>query len=178
MTLSRVIVSTMLIGSSLVLVGTTGCTSQEETETVATLQTALSDLTQNRALTEQFVRDVKASVSPTDPNYQQAMDSYEDARDAYNRYLDTVESGQKSQTSRSLRSSEALGNARSATAEFLADATAALKPSVNTRRVPFQRAVSIPDNLQHTLRKLPKHAREVLVDQFDSQVRWRSWGQL
>ena len=76
----------------------TGCTPTEESETISGLQTALSDLTQNRSLTEQFVRDVKASVDPGDPAYVQAMESYQDARDSYNRYLDNVESGRKPET--------------------------------------------------------------------------------
>ena len=155
-----------------------GCSAKDESETVAVLQSALSDLTQNRSLAEQFVRDVKASVPPADPNYQQALDSYEDARDAYNHYLDTVENPSGKGSSRSLRSVEAITGARNATAEFLADATTALRPDVATRRIQFQRAVVIPDDLQRSLKKLPKTARDYLTDQFDGQVRWRSWGQL
>jgi outer membrane murein-binding lipoprotein Lpp len=154
-----------------------GCTPTEETETVTALQTALTDLTQNRSLTEQFVRDVKSSADPSDPAYVQAMESYQDARDAYNRYLDAIESGRKVDGERSLRGASPLG-VQNAAADFLADATRALRPSINTRRVAFQRAVVVPENLQGTLSKLPKKARSRVVDQFDEQVRWRSWSQL
>ena len=156
---------------------TTGCTDTEKTEVLTTLQTALSNLQQNRSLTEQFVRDIKANVDPSDPGYVQAMDSYQEAREAYNRYLDSIEDGGKPSQSRSLRHSSPV-DVQNATADFLADATSVLKPNVNTRRIPFQRAVVIPDNLAPTFKGLPKKARETIVDNFDQQVRWRSWGQM
>ena len=162
---------------SLCIIPLTGCTPTEETETVSALQTGLTDLTQNRSLTEQFVRDVKATTDPSDPTYVQVMESYQDARDVYNRYLDSVESGRKESSDRSLRTVSPR-SVQNATADFLADATRALKPSINTRRVAFQRAVVVPENLQSTLATLPKKARGKLIDQFDDQVRWRSWSQL
>jgi len=160
-----------------VTLATTGCTSTEEAETVTALQNALSELTQNRSLTEQFVRDVKSTTDPSDPSYIQAMESYQDARDVYNRYLDAVESGSHADKDRSLRHTSPR-DVENATADFLSDATRALRPSANTRRIAFQRAVIVPDNLQATLAKLPKKAREQLIDQFDDQVRWRSWSQM
>jgi hypothetical protein len=105
------------------------------------------------------------------------MDSYQDAREAYNQFLDAVESEAKTPPSRSVRRSGPV-DVQNATADFLADATGLLRPNVNTRRIPFQRAVVIPDNLQSTLQKLPKKARERIIDNFDQQVRWRSWSQL
>jgi hypothetical protein len=154
-----------------------GCTAAEESEVITQLQTGLSDLQQNRALTEQFVRDIKATVDPSDPGYAQAMDSYQDARQAYDHFLDMVEADKDAVPSRSLRNYGPV-EIQNATADFLADATSVLKPTVNTRRIPFQRAVVIPDNLQTTLNKLPKKARDKVIDQFDRQVRWRSWSQL
>jgi hypothetical protein len=159
------------------LVALTGCTPAEETQAITYLQGALTDLSQNRALTEQFVRDIKSTANPDDPSYSQAMDSYEDARDTYNRYLDDVESGVPQDGARSLHHSSPR-DVENATADFLQDATRALKPSLNTRKIAFQRAVVVPDNLQATLAKLPKKARRNITEQFDDQVRWRSWGQL
>jgi ABC-type transporter Mla subunit MlaD len=160
-----------------VLSGATGCTGAEESQVITQLQTGLSSLLQNRALTEQFVRDIKTNVDPSDPGYAQAMDSYQDAREAYDHFLDTVEGGSDAHSPRSLRG-VAANDVQNSTADFLADATSVLKPTVNTRRIPFQRAVVIPDNLQTTLNKLPRKAREKVIDQFDRQVRWRSWSQL
>lgn len=170
----RLLLSIALLASTSL---TVGCTATEEAETVTALQNALSELTQNRSLTEQFVRDVKSSVDPGDPSYTQAMESYQDARDVYNRYLDSVESGNHADNDRSLRHASRR-DVENATADFLADATRALRPSATTRRVAFQRAVIVPDDIQTTLAKLPKKARERLVDQFDDQVRWRSWSQM
>ena len=154
-----------------------GCTPTEKAELVAQLQTALNGLEQNRSLTEQFVRDIKATVDPADPGYVQAMESYQDARDSYNHFLDGVETNGRALTERSLRQADPM-EVRNVTADFLADATSVLKPSLNTRRIPFQRAIVIPQELQGTLQKLPKKARDRLIDKFDDQVRWRSWGQL
>ena len=162
----RLLISTILLASTL---ATVGCTATEEADTVTALQ--------NASLTEQFVRDVKANTDPGDPAYLQAMESYQDARDVYNRYLDGVENGSHSGEDRSLRHASR-HDVENATADFLSDATRALKPSVNTRRIAFTRAVEVPDDLQTTLAKLPKKARESLINQFDDQVRWRSWSQM
>lgn len=154
-----------------------GCDPAQEDETFSALQSALTSLTQNRGLTEQFVRDIKATVDPSDPAYLQAMESYQDARDIYNRYLDQVESGRKAAATRSLRDATPL-KVENATADFLEDATRALKPAVNTRRIKFQRAVVIPETLQRDLAIVPKKERDRMVDRFDDQVRWRSWSDM
>ena len=52
-----------------------GCTPAEETEAITGLQTALTDLSANRSLTEQFVRALKTDGNPEDPAYAHAMDS-------------------------------------------------------------------------------------------------------
>ena len=166
-----------IVLATMSFMGLCGCTDTEKNETIVALQDALNSLTQNRSLSEQFVRDLKTTVDPADPAYQQAMDSYEVARDAYNSFLDDVELTKKESRAFRVRQ-QTRTDVRNATADFLADATSALKPSVNTRRIPFQRAIVIPDDLQASLQRLPKHAREQLVTRFDRQVRWRSWGQL
>lgn len=154
-----------------------GCTPQEEKNAAAAFDASLTSLVQNRTLAEQFVRDVKTSCDPSDPSYQQARESYDQARDSYNRFLDTVESGSNGDRS-TLRESQVESDAKDSSADFLKDATRALQPSVSTRGLEFRRAISIPDNLQVTLHKLPKRARESLVAQVDNQVRWRSWGEM
>ena len=154
-----------------------GCPAAEVAATETVLQTALSDLTQNRALTEQFVRDVKASVRQDDPAYVQAMESYGDARETYNRFLDAVEGSSANRDSRSLRNCSPR-DVENATADFLADATRALKPLANTRKIAFQRAVIVPEDLQPALARLPKKARRQITDNFDDEVRWRRWTEL
>jgi hypothetical protein len=154
-----------------------GCTPDEEAETISDLQTALSNLTQNRTLAEQFVRDVKSDTNPGDAAYVRAMESYQDARDVYNRFLDSVESGRSDQDDRTFRHASPT-DVQNATADFLEDATRALKPTANARRVTFQRAVIVPERLQRTIAKLPKKARNRMIDRFDDQIRWRSWSEL
>lgn len=154
----------------------TGCTPQEE-DALAALQAGLSSLQANRVLTEQCVREVKGGVVPSDPAYSEVMEGYGDAREAYNAYLDSVENLGRQTHSRSFRTVEPL-DVQNATADFLADVTSALKPSVNTRRIPFQRAVVIPTDLSRALKKLPKKSRERILDNFDRQVRWKQWSQV
>jgi hypothetical protein len=154
-----------------------GCTPAEENEAITALQTGLTDLTQNRALTEQFVRDLKSQCDPNDPAYIQAMDSYDQAKDVYNRFLDDAETGVRQDGTRSLHHSSPR-DVQNATANFLEDATRALKPSINTRKVAFQRAIVVPEGLEASLAKLPKKARRNITEQFDDQVRWRGWGDI
>lgn len=172
--LSRIIFA---VATSTLLANGLGCTSAEESEIVTSLQSALSSLQQNKSLAEQFVRDVKSGVTPSDPAYAEVMESYQNARTTYDRYLDSVEEPEKTLPVRSLRRASSI-DVQNAAADFLADATSALKPSLNTRRIPFQRAVIVPDNLGETLHKLPKKSRSKLIDHFDEQLRWRSWSQL
>ena len=178
MLLKRKVVSAVVATASILLFcGFSGCTPTEETDTLAALQSGLSTLVANRTLSEQFVRDVKTTVAPTDPAYQQAMDSYEEARDSYNHFLDTVEDG--AVKGKDTRQEMELGlDAENSTAGFLQDATRALRPSMNTRGIDFRRAIHIPGNLAPDLQRLPKRQRSALVQQFDNQVRWRSWGQM
>lgn len=171
---NRILAAIILI---LITGSMTGCTATEEAEVLSDLQTAYTTLDQNRSLAEQFVRDVKSDLDPSDPAYQQVMQSYEQAKEAYNSYLDGVEGGDPN-GSRSLRSHSSPRELKDTAADFLADATSALKPSVNTRRIPFQRAITIPDNLSRALKALPKKTRATVIDQFDDQVRWRSWSQM
>ncbi len=171
-------IASLLIGTLVFFASAEGCTSKEESDTISLIQNALSDLSQTRAMSEQFVRDVKSNVSPVDPNYERIQESYDNARDANNHFLDTIEGAEKTDNSRSLRTSDAMINARNATADFLADATSALRPSAQTRHIPFAQAVEIPDDIPRSLRKLRKSDRAVLIDRIDRQVRWRSWSNL
>lgn len=172
-----ILIGAMTLFASFSILPLCGCTPAEEAQAITDAQTALTDLTADRTLTEQFVRDLKSNCNAKDSACDQAMDSYEEARDTYNRYLDDVENGVHEDGSRSLHHSSPR-DVENAAADFLADATHALTPNVNTRKLNFQRAVIIPSNLDHSLSKLPKRARKNITEQFDDQVRWRSWGEL
>lgn len=166
--------SIMLLFATVAL---TGCTPVEEQDTVSALEAALKSLMQNRALVEQFGRDIKTSVDPTDPHYADLMESYEEARDSYNHFLDVVElevaaRHPKTELEPSVKA------AQDATASFLAEATRTLKPHSTLRGEAFQRAIVIPDNLAIQLRRLPKSDRREIISRFSEPVRVRAWGQL
>jgi hypothetical protein len=151
----------------------TGC----DPAVTAALDTALGKLVSNKNLSEQFVRDIKATIEPTDSVYGQLMDRYEDSKDSYNHLLDSVEKAAR--TNRSSPSvDEALERAQTSSAEFLAQATRSLRPDLNTRGIAFERAISVPEGLPESLHKLPGKYRNRLIDQFDKQIRWRSWRQI
>lgn len=171
----RQALSLLLLTSSALLIA--GCTPREEDATVAALETAYNTLSQNRTLAEQFVRDIKESVPPTDPSYQQARESYDDAVGAYNRYLDQVELA--GEQKRDLASAEAVvSDAQSSVTDFLASATKTLQPGASTSRSLLRKAAPLPPQLGRTLATVPHRQRQALVDKLDGQVRWRSWGDL
>ena len=158
----------------LLLIINTGC---NPTAAVDALQAGLNTLVQNKSLAEQFVRDIKTSVDPSDPAYAQNMENYEQARDAYNHFLDGVELAAKTnQPHPNLTASTE--DAQNSAADFLEGATRALRPTTDTRRIPFRRAVTIPETLPKDLNELPKKTRESLIARFDREVRWRPWRQL
>ena len=148
-----------------------------ETEAIEALQAGLNTLVQNKSLAEQFVRDVKSSADPTDPAYEQVMETYEDARDSYNNFLDGLEFAAKTNQSQT-NLTEAAETAQTATADFLEGATRTLRPNADTRGIAFRRAIILPDALARNLKKLPKKSRQDIVNRFDREVRWRSWRQL
>ena len=158
-----------------------GCTPEEKQTTLAVLQDGLNALSQNRSLSEEFVREVKDAGNPGSPTYLQAQASYDDARDRYNSYLDSIEGGgtSKHSKSRSLDARRDLeASVSDSVATFLGDATSALKPTVNTRRIPFERAITLPSELPEILASLSPRNRQQLTAHFDKQVRWRAWSQL
>ncbi len=172
MTLSAVILGAMTSA------GLTGCTAEQESEAISTITSAIGDLSANRALAERFVRDVKTNLSPSSDAYEQARESYDDAVKANNHYVDVIEGVGLGASSRAWANADAVTEARTASADFLADASAALEPSGTTRKIKFNRAVTIPDDLPRKFHKLKKKAREEVMGGADRLVRWQPWGSL
>lgn len=162
---------------SLALPALIGCPSAVTAEAQVLLQQGLSALTQNREIVEQSVSDVKSALSPSDPRYLDAMESYGEAKESYDRFLESVESGDKTPHTRSVRGRTAT-DVQDKTIAFLKDASRALAPNANTRKIPYERAVIVPDGLSAQVNRLPKRVREQLLDEFDRDVRWRRWGDL
>jgi hypothetical protein len=154
-----------------------GCTPLEEEQTLTDVQAALSQLTQNRAMAEQFGRDIKTNVSPSTTTYADLMESYEEARDSYNHFLNAVESDGMGRASQDVVT-PSMTDAQNATYDFIEAASKTLNPGGDVRGVSIRRAIKMPVNLPAQLQRIPKAERRRLVKQFGEQVQWRSWGQL
>jgi len=171
----RTIVTALVVASA--LCGISGCTSAEEQETEAAIQSALTTLTANRALVEQFGRDIKTRVSPDSPVYSDLMESYEEARDSYNHFLDSVAAAGANEPVNG-EIEPAMVDAESSTAGFIQSASRALDPAGEARGLTAHRAIKLPVNISAQLQRLPRSFRKRIVKQFGGQVYWRSWGQL
>jgi hypothetical protein len=155
----------------------TGCTSQQEDDVLLALQGALSNLTQNRALIEQFGRDVQSQIDKQDPQYPELMEQYEEARDAYNQYLDAT----KQSALGNAQSDEVDGAARAVrntSARFIANAARALAPNTALRGVAIRNAIDLPAGLPEALKRIPKRERKLVVEKYMQNLHVRSWGTL
>ncbi len=138
---------------------------------------AVSVLQQNKALAEQFVKDVKGAYDAGDPQYRSLMEQYEDARDAYNGYIAQIDPATSS--GRSLANSESSAdNAQQSAVNFISAATRSLDRNNSYRGVSLDRAIRIPNNLPADFKNLPGSARKLLSDRLRDDVRWKSWSQL
>jgi hypothetical protein len=138
---------------------------------------AVSVLQQNKALAEQFVKDVKGAYDAEDPQYRSLMEQYEDARDAYNGYIAQIDPATSS--GRSLANSESSAdNAQQSAVNFISAATRSLDRNNSYRGVSLDRAIRIPNNLPADFKNLPGSARKLLSDRLRDDVRWKSWSQL
>jgi hypothetical protein len=170
----RYLLSAVMVSTSLMMAG---CTSSEESETLSALEAALASLNQNRTLIEQYGRDVQSRIDTSSETYTTLMQQYEEARDAYNQYLDSVEHDVVSKHHQADVSSTAHA-AREASAEFMANATRALDSKAPLRGVVFREAISLPDGLARDLRRIPKADRQGMMDIYANQLKIRSWGRL
>jgi hypothetical protein len=153
-----------------------GC-NQAEDDLLAALQSGLTTLQQNKQMAEQGVRDIKAGVKPSDPNYAQAMDDYEKARYQYGQYLDGVEDDHYSSHEGSARDVQ-ISDVQTSTTDFISDVLVACHPGMNPRSILRGRTIEVPNDLQATLHKLSKKSRRKIVENFDRQVRWEPWSDL
>ena len=154
-----------------------GCTAEQEDDTLLALQGALSSLTQNRAIIEQFGRDIQSQVDKQDQQYPELMEQYEESRDAYNQYLEATKQ-------------RALGNAqdddvdraaravRDTSSHFIESASRTLSPNTNLRGMAIRNAVDLPPGLSEVLTKIPKKARKMVIEKYMQNLRVRSWGTL
>jgi hypothetical protein len=168
-----------LISASLAILMSSLGTSSCSPETLNSAMQDLNTLVQNKTLAEQFVRDIKASVDPSEPIYAKLLESYDQAKDCNSRFLDAIE-GSGSYRSRAIRSSLEMAkrNAEESMVAFLDSATRTLRPTVSMRSTDLRRIAALPENFPMILRNVPQSTRAKYVRKFDSSVRWRSWTDL
>lgn len=171
---TRPFIACTVVSLTLSFMLTTACNTGEA---IAALSAAANDLYKNRSLTEQYVRDLKATLEPSDPAYQQMLANYQEARNAYNHFLQLVELGARAGKLPPGLLSAGAEDARTSAAEFLSGATRTLAPGLSERRIPFQKAIAIPPNLPEHLHRLPEKYRTQLLEQLND-ARWRAWQSL
>jgi hypothetical protein len=66
---------------------------------------------------------------------------------------------------------------RRSTGDFLSAATRNLAPQTSMRDLEFDRAIQIPV-LPRNLHGMSTKYRDQIINQFDSQIRWRAWREL
>jgi hypothetical protein len=139
----------------------------------------LNTFVQNKTLAEQFVRDIKASVDPSEPVYARLLESYNTAKNANNRLLDEIEApGSSRARAIRFRLDTAKRNAEQSLAAFLDSATRTLRPAVSLRNADLKRVTARPDNLVTAMQSVPKAEKAKYVHKFDSSVRWSAWNAL
>jgi hypothetical protein len=147
------------------------------TADIQAVSNAVSALETNKALAEQFVRDVKGAYDPADPQYRSIMSQYEQSRDTYNEYISQVEAAAR--TGRRLTVPEESDDmVKKSAVRFISSATRSLDPKYSDRGLSLDRAITIPNNLMLSLTKLPTSARRLLSDGLRRELRWNSWSQL
>src|SRR5579884_3471621 len=163
---------------SICTLGTSSC-SPGTLQTASQAMEDLNTLMQSKTLAEQFVRDIKANVDPSEPVYSKLLELYDQARDSNSRFLEEIEAP-GSHRARAIRSrfDTAKRNAEQSMAAFLDSATRTLRPAVSMRSAELKKIAALPDNLVTILRTVPKAQRANYIHHFDSSVRWRSWNEL
>jgi hypothetical protein len=105
------------------------------------------------------------------------MEQYEEARDAYNQYLDAT----KQSALGNAQSDEVDGAARAVrntSARFIANAARALAPNTALRGVAIRNAIDLPAGLPEALKRIPKRERKLVVEKYMQNLHVRSWGTL
>jgi hypothetical protein len=170
---SRVRFTALTSAITIVIAGSLGC-SQADIQAVSN---AITTLENNKALAEQFVKDVKKTVDPQDPQYRAIMGQYEDARDAYNDYISHLDQAAQQGPVRTVPPQSA-DKVKGAATEFISAAARGLDPTNRNRGLDLDKAITIPPNLEPSVRKLSSQARKIISDEFRDSIRWKAWSQL
>ena len=143
---------------------------------LAELPGIVTQLLTDKNTVESFVQDLKKNVDSNTKGYSSVERKYEDARAAYDGYLDAVKLAVLNNQPKT-NLAFLTENVRTKTARFLAEATKDLAPTVDTRGVQFEKAINPPTSLHTQICKLPKQYRATALQQLEDQLRWKSWDQ-
>jgi hypothetical protein len=154
-----------------------GCTPQQETAVTNAVSAALQNLKDARELMEAFGRDIKRTYGPDEEAYRSSESRYAAARSAYQGYIAALKIAVLSDAGAATLANPAQ-DATAACSEFMATATQLLDPTVNTRKVSFGRAISLPTNIPAGLHGVPMRSREAMVRVLEDQISWAAWATL
>ena len=150
----------------------TSC-DQSLASVLSKINAAVAAFQNDKALVEAFVKDLKKTYNPNDPEYIAAQQQYTAARAMQERYLTALRLGPIIGGS-SEPDSEISAQLKSAGAEFLHTATKSLSPRSVTSKISFGELIHAPPGLDNSISRLPKAERGRLVDTL-TQVRWLRW---
>jgi len=134
-------------------------------------------LSQNKALVEQFVKDVKLNFQPTDTKYKKLSRLYDDSRDMYNDYVSTLQATATAKTGRAVTvSGKTLADVKERTTQFILEAARALDVD-GTRQLSMNNAIVLPTNLD-SLSRLSRDARSIVSEKVGPGLRLKAWSQI
>lgn len=153
------------------------CSCEEKNVQLAlnVLTAALTAMKDQKALVEQFGRDIKATFKPTDAAYARAQNDYSVARSVNQKYLTALRLSQVVKGIHDL--STIATQSRSATAQFISTSTRLLSPSAIVNTVDFTRLTYAPDDLHSKLASLPESQYQRVSELVD-QLQWAPWDAL
>ncbi len=162
--------------TSLFCLSLCGC---DVTKVATQINDAMALLNQNKALVEQFVTDIKKTVAPEDPQYQQAQALYATARGLTDDYMAKVTLAALT-GDQSVPVPTSAAAAHTAAADFTATATRTLSPQSADRALPLigLAVAALPPLIHTLLGSVPSNRRAAEIQRFCSTVRWRSWDAL
>ena len=154
-----------------------GCKLQQKL-VIDTLTAALQNLKDSRELMETYGRDIKKRYSADQDAFKAGEARYEAARAAFTGYLSAMKVAALTGEKESATIASSAQDVVSASVEFLSGATHELDPTLNTRKIPFARALTIPSTIPIGLYSLSLRDRQMAVRAVQEQATWAPWSEL
>jgi hypothetical protein len=141
------------------------------------INTTIEDLKSSRELVEAFAHDIKQRYKDDDERYVTSESKFEAARAALDGYFAALRLAVlNTETSEVLLTPAQ--EATSAVSDFVGYATQQLDPTLDTRKIPFTRAVSLPKAVPRWVGRIGRDRRQAALQGLADQVMWRRWAEL